>query len=303
MSHPPVDLMRIVERVSVPVAVLTSAFLAIGCSKASTSVSAPTAVKCDVSVTNVPTSPFPAGGGAGSFSVSTTRDCTWSVAADSPWVSPATTSGQGEATVNFTVAANPAPAPRSASLVVSDERVPLSQAAAPCHFELNRTRDAIGADGGQLSVALTTLTGCTWTAASAAPWITVAAGQSGSASGTVTMNVAANTSAARVGQVNIAGQTYTVTQDAPAASAPTPTPPSPPPPTIPTTVELGGTVQTISGRCPNIAFTIASKTVVSNGDTDFNGLKCTDVKRGTRLTVRGVPQSNGSIVATEIKKG
>ena len=66
-------------------------------------------------------------------------------------------------------------------------------------------------------MAVTSGTGCDWTAASQAPWITVTNGASGSGNGTVRLSVAANSGSQRVGTVTIAGETFTVTQSAAAA--------------------------------------------------------------------------------------
>ncbi|MCK6685246.1 MAG: PKD domain-containing protein [Thermoanaerobaculia bacterium] len=56
--------------------------------------------------------------------------------------------------------------------------------------------------------------GCPWTATTTDPWISLASGASGSGNGTVTLNVAANSGAARTGKVMAGGQTFTVSQDA-----------------------------------------------------------------------------------------
>jgi hypothetical protein len=61
-------------------------------------------------------------------------------------------------------------------------------------------------------VNITGENGCSRTAVSNANWITVTSGGSGSASGTVTLSVQANTGSARTGTATIAGQTFTVTQ-------------------------------------------------------------------------------------------
>src|SRR5437870_3519817 len=73
--------------------------------------------------------------------------------------------------------------------------------------------------------------GCAWSVISAVNWIAIASGGAGNGSGTVALSISVNLGTPRVGQVNIAGQAYTVAQDAPAVSASDPAPaPSPPPP-------------------------------------------------------------------------
>ena len=71
------------------------------------------------------------------------------------------------------------------------------------------------AAGESESVTVTSPTGCAWTAASTASWLTVTSGASGSGNGTVALSVAANTATtARTGTATIAGQTFTVNQAA-----------------------------------------------------------------------------------------
>ncbi len=81
-----------------------------------------------------------------------------------------------------------------------------------CDFTINPTNQAIGSSGGNVTVNVTGVNGCSRTAVSNANWITVTSGSGGSGSGTVTLSVQANTGSARTGTVTIAGQTFTVTQ-------------------------------------------------------------------------------------------
>ncbi|NOT58846.1 MAG: hypothetical protein HOP19_01340, partial [Acidobacteria bacterium] len=83
---------------------------------------------------------------------------------------------------------------------------------AACSYSLSATSASVGAGIQTASVNVTALTGCAWTAASNANWITIASGTSGNGNGTVNLSMAANTAAERTGTVTIAGQTFTVTQ-------------------------------------------------------------------------------------------
>jgi hypothetical protein len=82
----------------------------------------------------------------------------------------------------------------------------------PCSYSISPTSASIGLGGGSGFVSVTAGSGCFWTAASNAAWITVTSGSSGTGSGTVNYSVAANTGAARSGTITIAGQTFTVNQ-------------------------------------------------------------------------------------------
>lgn len=292
------------------------ALYAPACTKTETSITAPSDAvdRCDLTVTSSASS-FPSPGGKGSLTITTARDCTWSVASNAPWVALGGGSGQGEGTIPYTVAANPVPSPRSAAISVGVKSVAVSQQAAPCIFSLSRTNDTIGESGGKLSVGVTTLTGCRWSAASGAAWISVASGQSGDATGTVGLTVAANDGAARVGQVNIAGQTYTVSQ---AAAAPAPAPPAPPtpappgptpgPPPAPTPtptpnprhVQFSGTISSVFGRCPSVVFTAGGKAIFVDESTDYQRSKCGDLKEDREVNGEGDVQANGAIKATTV---
>lgn len=63
------------------------------------------------------------------------------------------------------------------------------------------------------SVAVTTATGCRWTARSNVGWISISSGSSGTGKGTVKYTVAANkTKAARTGTLTVAGYSVTISQ-------------------------------------------------------------------------------------------
>src|SRR5271157_4185829 len=84
-----------------------------------------------------------------------------------------------------------------------------------CTFSISPTSQNVASGGGSGSVAVTAASGCAWTASSSAGWLSITSGASGSGNGTVSYTVAANTATtARTGTITIAGQTFTMTQDA-----------------------------------------------------------------------------------------
>ena len=90
-----------------------------------------------------------------------------------------------------------------------------------CTFSISPTGQSFGSSGGTGSVGVTTQTGCSWTAASNDSWVTITSGSSGSGSGTVSYSVSANTSSAtRTGTLTIAGQVFTVSQEAQGSGKP-----------------------------------------------------------------------------------
>jgi len=321
--------------------VLASAVCAFACTSTdtSTAIVSPTTQKCQVgATTSAPM--FPAAGGQGVVAVTATRDCTWSATASASWVTIATTNGQGEAELPYTVAANPAPAARSATITVGGQAVELGQSAAPCRYTWSRPGDSIVFSGGRLSVNLDTLTGCNWTATSDASWLTITSAKSGNASATLALLVEANGSAQRVAHLTAGGQSYTVTQDAapvppgpPPAPAPVPTPPSPtpvppapapapaPPPTpapppapaptpeppaptptpVPPPVDVSGTIVLTLGRCPAVTFVVRLTTIKADSDTEYRKGGCSDLRIGQDVTVTGTVQPDLTVRATQIE--
>ena len=181
-------------------------------SSSTTSITAPTTLKCAVAASTSPTS-FPFAGGSGSLTITTNRECSWGVASESSWILPDRTSGQGEATVPFRVAPNGTPNARRGTLVLESTRLEVAQEGAPCRFDLNANRIEIGASGGVGRIQVTTMAECGWSARALDAWITVARGVSGSGTDQVELLVAANSGPVRQGSVTIAGQTVTIAQE------------------------------------------------------------------------------------------
>lgn len=67
--------------------------------------------------------------------------------------------------------------------------------------------------------------------------------------------------------------------------------------------EATGTISGLSGACPAITFTLAGKTVRATSSTEFKAITCAAVANGTKLKVEGTTQTDGSVIAREIKKG
>jgi hypothetical protein len=172
---------------------------------------------------------IPATGGPGSVTLNTAATCNWSAASNAPWITlTSAPSGNGNATISFSVAANSG-GERSGTLTIGGQIFTVTQSGAPpagpgpppCTFAINPTSQTIGAGGGAgTAVALTTATGCAWTAASNAPWITLTSAASGSGNATVNFSVGANSGGARDGTLTIGGQIFTVTQSGAAGPAP-----------------------------------------------------------------------------------
>src|SRR5262249_4062851 len=194
--------------------------------------------KCQVSVANSITSNVASEGAAGTLTLTTNRDCSWSVTSNAAWAQlPADASGQGSATVDYKVMANPDAILRRAILEVNNTQLTVTQDAALCRFSVSPQSATVPAIGGSVTVALATLNGCTWTAASDASWLTVASAASGTGSASITLRAPENPGVERTATVRSAGQTIPVTEEGsiiapPPTPAPIPTPvPAPGPPT------------------------------------------------------------------------
>lgn len=158
-----------------------------------------------------PSETVASGGGSDSVNVIAGSGCSWTSTSNASWLTITSgASGTGNGTVGFTAAAHTGPA-RSGTLTIAGRTFTVNQGGA-CSFAIAPTSASVAAGGGTTSVAVTTASGCAWTAASQAPWITVTAGASGSGNGSVELTVAAHSGGARSGTVTIAGRTFTVNQ-------------------------------------------------------------------------------------------
>jgi hypothetical protein len=158
---------------------------------------------------------IPAAGGNGTVSVTAAADCGWTSSSPVTWITVTSgATGTGNGTVMFTVGANGGPA-RTASLAIGDQLFMVNQAdvnTPVCNFTILPATASVSAAGGNVPVTIQAGSTCSWTTASHADWLTVDGADSGTASGSVMIVVAANTGAARTGTVTIAGQTFTVVQ-------------------------------------------------------------------------------------------
>ncbi|HEY1308488.1 MAG TPA: BACON domain-containing protein [Vicinamibacterales bacterium] len=156
-----------------------------------------------------------AAGGAGTpVTVSTQNGCQWAAASNAPWISlTSVTAGTGNGSVAFNVAPNTGAA-RVGTLTIASQTLTVSQA--PCVYSINPTNQSVGSAltvGTPVTVA--TLSSCQWSARSNVSWLIITSATSGTGNGSVAFSVVANTGPARTGTLTIAGQTETITQDAP----------------------------------------------------------------------------------------
>ncbi|MEO8255891.1 MAG: BACON domain-containing carbohydrate-binding protein [Acidobacteriota bacterium] len=228
-------------------------------------------------------------GGDGTVAVSGAAGCQWSAVSNTSWIAiTAGSPGIGAGAVQYRVAANPDALPRSGTIVVAGQGLTVSQDAAtpspgPCAFSVSPTSATIPAAGmsGTITVTASAPT-CTWTGSSAAGWLIISAGASGTGSGTTTYVVAANTTTSpRTGTLTIAARTVSVTQ------------PGQP-------LSLTGKVSGKTGQCPTLTFTVDDRTIRTNGQTSFL-LPCGALSNKDKVAITGLRQPDGSVLALTVR--
>jgi Putative binding domain, N-terminal/Viral BACON domain len=166
---------------------------------------------CAYSITpvsqNVPT---PAG--AMQVAVTAAAGCTWTATTTASWFAiTAGASGNGNGSTKVEFQSNSGPS-RAGTATIAGQAFTLTQDSG-CTFAVSAASQAIPIGGGPGSVNVTASAGCTWTAASNVPWISISSGSPGSGDGTVAFVVDVNaTGAPRSGTLTIAGKVFTVNQ-------------------------------------------------------------------------------------------
>jgi murein DD-endopeptidase MepM/ murein hydrolase activator NlpD len=167
---------------------------------------------CEYSISSLSNN-FTASGGSYSFNVTTSRmDCAWTAQKDASWITITSGgAGPGNKTLHYQVPVNNG-SDRIGRINIEGNTHTVTQDPVSCTYLISPTSESLSCSGGTGSVAVTTQTGCSWTAQSNAGWITITSGESGSGNGTVNYSVAANTGGARTGTITIAGRTFGVDQ-------------------------------------------------------------------------------------------
>jgi len=159
-----------------------------------------------------PSATVGAGGGSVQMTVTAPPGCPWSVANSYPLtvsvVSGASGVGNGQVTLNVGPPASTNGATYNVS--IAGLAFPITQSGS-C-LSVGAMNLSIGAAASSGSIAVTTSGNCPWTAVSDASWLTITAGASGSAGGSVTYSAAGDTGAARSATITIGPVVVTVNQ-------------------------------------------------------------------------------------------
>lgn len=65
-------------------------------------------------------------------------------------------------------------------------------------------------------------------------------------------------------------------------------------------IEVSGSVEGLSGSCPNLRFRVGTLAVTTDVRTEFDDGSCADVKNGGRVEVEGRQAPDGGILAAEV---
>src|SRR5262249_27992924 len=145
--------------------------------------------------------------------VTATPGCSWTGSSDANWITPSS-GGTGPGTFRFTVQANSASAPRTATLTIAGQALQVTQAATGCAFSAVAPNAVAGPAGGDFNLTITsTPAACSFSVSAAPLWITLPAGSSGTGSTTLIYRLAANFDAApRTGTLTVSGTTVQILQ-------------------------------------------------------------------------------------------
>ncbi len=165
----------------------------------------------------------PAGGsvsiGAGATSVTVSfsgaANCNWNIGGYATWIANASADhGQGPGAVTYAVSANTRLSSRATTLYVAGQPLTINQAGATCSLSLTSSSASVPNTGGTVTLGVVSPSEeCAWSATTPQSWLSVISGANGD-SGNVTISVAANTGAARIGIVTIGNMPLTVSQEA-----------------------------------------------------------------------------------------
>jgi chitodextrinase len=155
---------------------------------------------------------FSSVGGSGNVTMNVGSGCSWTASAMDGWIHTSS-SGNGTASVNYSLDANAGLNPRSGSITVANQTLTITQSGTSCSYFLSSNSASFSSGAGNGSVMVIANGACNWTAQTGAGWISVIGGSSGAGSGGVTYSISPNSSSvSRTGAVMIADQTFQVSQ-------------------------------------------------------------------------------------------
>jgi uncharacterized protein (TIGR03437 family) len=169
---------------------------------------------CTFTLTSKPQS-FPLAGGTGTVTVTaSSSSCVRNAVSTVDWITIVLgETGTGNGSIGFTVAPNSTVPSRTGTITVGAQSVDITQSGPPCNFAINPVSVNVSALGQSGTVALTGLSGCSWTVSSFSTWLQVTSAASGVGPATVAYTAESNPATVpRSATISIAGLTFTVNQ-------------------------------------------------------------------------------------------
>ena len=159
---------------------------------------------------------FTSEGGPGTVTVTAGSGCPWTATSAAAWLTiTGGAQSTGNGTVTYVVARNDGGASRETTIEVAGRSVAIVQAgqAAACVSAVSPDSESFSNEGGTGRVEVTASGSCAWAAASAASWLAITGGASGTGNGSVSYTVAPNPDpAGRETVIDVGGRTVTVAQ-------------------------------------------------------------------------------------------
>jgi hypothetical protein len=159
---------------------------------------------------------FAASASTGSVAVTASvSTSTWTAVSNANWITvTGGASGKGNGSVGYSVSANSGTGSRSGTITIAGNTFTVTQSGVACVGTLGNASVIANSGGFAISFPVTIATGCSWTATSNEPWLTVTSGATDVGNGTAVYEGATNTTgAARSALVVVAGVTMEVTEE------------------------------------------------------------------------------------------
>jgi hypothetical protein len=158
---------------------------------------------------------IPPAGGTSTVNLTTGAGCNYTATSSMPWLTITSgSSGSGSGAITVVAPANNGTGPLTATLTIGGQTVQVTQASATCAFTVSPSTANVVAAGGSTAFTITGPAGCSWTASTTSPWITVLGATTGTGNATVTVQAQPNTAGQRTGDITIGGQTVNLVQAA-----------------------------------------------------------------------------------------
>jgi len=155
-------------------------------------------------------------GGSVTVTVNGAAGCAWTAVSNDAWITVTSgATGVATGTVTLGVASNSGTSPRTGTVTIGTHTFTVTQAGTSCSFTLSPTSQTFPAAGGTVTVNVTTIASCGWSATSGSTWVTISNGTARTGSGSVGITAASNsTTQSRTATLTIAGKSFIVTEQA-----------------------------------------------------------------------------------------